>query len=443
MLDDKFTGGDIVVDKYHAPLVTYAMSPRDYVLRPDATAGAMIVTLPPVAEGRGRFYSITAQYADNTNTITIRPYTSTGFAGGDSEGWEENVILNEKGRGAIFYSDGMRWQFGGQHFTSSLIAGAVNLEEVHLTMDTDGAATVDTLIARLESSVILGNSAGAIFAQVNYDDPTARVQGLSYAIGAEMILPNNAAIASGHYTCIDYELSAGDICDWGGGTKVSYMRFAAWGTQTSIDDNAFWFTLAAAELTDHLVSVNAQTIRCQIEALTAGINKERHVVLSINQNILDHDTTVVSGSYGMRSVGRLDSGASDGIAGYFEGHTTLQAGNNFAFGAWMNIDSAPASGEVRAADFGIYGVGVDLSGCGLVVANFEFHADIANPPSEIVQMRFNNDGTKQPATAWFRATQADAIAFTAGADVGATKTGDIAIIIGGVTHYIRTWDGIA
>jgi len=221
------------------------------------------------------------------------------------------------------------------------------------------------------------------------------------------------------------------------------MRFATWGAQTGVDDSAFWFTLAATEAIGHLVSVNAQTSRCQIEALTAGTNKERHVVLSISQNILDHATTVVSGSYGMRSVGTLDAGASDGVAGYFEGHTTLQAGNNFALGAWMNIDSAPASGEVRAADFGIYGTGIDLSGCTLVVANFEFHADIANPPSAIYQMRFNNNGVAQPATAWFRATQGDAIAYTAGADTGATKTGDIAIVIGAVTHYIRTWDGIA
>ena len=430
-------------DKYVVPLASYSMTTRDYIVRPDATAGAMTITLPPVGECKGRFYSIFAYFANNTNTITIRPFTSTGFAGGDAEGWAGNLVLNEMGRGATFYSDGRKWQFGDKHFTSSLIAGAVNLDEVHLTMDTAGAATVDAMIVRLESAVMLGNSAGAIFAQVNYDAAAAGVSGLSYAIGAEMILPNIAGIPSGHYTCLDFELSAGNVCTWGGGTKVSYMRFATWGTQTSIDDTAFWFTLAATDLVDHLVSLNAQTIRCQIESLTAGINKTRFVVLSIAQNILDHATTVVSGSYGMRSVGTLDAGASDGVAAYFEGHTTLAAGNNFAVGAWMNIDSAPASGETRALDVGIYGVGVDLSGGALVVANFEFHADIANPPSAIYQMRFNNDGTKQPATAWFRATQGAAIAWTAGATDTATKTGDIAIVIGGTTHYIKTWDGMS
>jgi len=425
-----------VVDKYHEPIVSYTMNTRDYVVRPDAvTADAAItITLPPVALAKGRYYSIMAKDADNTNTITIQDNNN------DSESWQENVVLNEAGRGAMFYSDGQHWYFGDKHFTSSLVAGVVNLDEVHLTMDTAGAANGDVFIARLTTPVAMGNSAGAIFGQVNFSSAAALIAGLAYAIGAEMILPNAAGIASGHYTCVDHEMSAGAASTWGGGTVVSYMRFDNWGTEGEFDHTAYFFELCGAEDTSHMVSVNAQTIRVRI---SCSIEKERYLVMSISENILDHATTVVSGSYGMRSVGTLDAGASDGVAAYFEGHTTLQAGNNFAVGAWMNIDSAPASGEVRAMDIGIYGNGIDLSGCALVVANFEFHADIANPPSAIYQMRFNNDGTKQPATAWFRATQGDAIAWTAGATDTATKTGDIAIVIGGTTHYIKTWDGMS
>ncbi len=283
-LEQKNAEHQQVVDKFHDPTASYSMTTRDYLLAPDAVTNtaSIIITLPPVMESIGRFYSIVAADASNAYTITI---TSKG----DSMKWPGDIILNEAGRGNIFYSDGSTWKIGtteDPHFTSSLISGAVNLREVHLTMDTDGAATADALIVRLQSTAVLGNSAGAIFAQVNYSDADARVQGLSYAIGAEMILPNKAGIASGHYACIDYELSAGALTAWGGGTKVSYMRFAAWGTQTEVDDTAFWFTLAGNEELGHLVSLNAHTIRCQIEALGAGTNKERHVVLSTVENSL-------------------------------------------------------------------------------------------------------------------------------------------------------------
>ena len=192
MREDRMGHHDQGIDKYMAPAATYQMTVRDYVVRPSASS-AIVISLPPVAEARGRIYTIIAQLASNTNTITIRPFTSTGFVGGDAERWEANVVLNEKSRGATFYSDGMKWHYGGLTFTSSLTTGAVNLQEVNLTMTGTGNATVDALKVVLDSEVVLGSSAGAIFAQVNYSETVARVQGLSYAIGAEMILPNVAA----------------------------------------------------------------------------------------------------------------------------------------------------------------------------------------------------------------------------------------------------------
>ncbi len=436
MLDSKFTEGDIVVDKFHAPLVDYTMSVRDYVLRPDATAAAITVTLPPVALARGRFYSVMAHFANNTNTITIQDQD-------DSVGWSEDLVLNEKGRGTIFYSDGREWHYGDKHFTSSLVAGAVNLDEIHLTMDTAGLATVDAFIVRLESDVMLGNSAGAIFAQVNYDAAAAGVGGLSYAIGAEMILPNHAAIASGHYTCLDFEMSLGDTCDWGGGTKVSYMRFACWGTQTNFDDNAFWFTLAAAELTDHLVSVNAQTIRCQIEALTAGINKERFVVLSTEQNILKHHSNVLTGAYGMDIQCTADDVISGGITAYFQANITGQppgGGVVSGVGIWTNINEAPGTSIFRALDIGIYTAqdlaATELYGC---------YIDMSLGGAGIVggrafQFGFNHSGANALA-GLFRAENPGAIGWAAEATDTATKTGDIAFQIGDTFHYIKTWDG--
>ena len=102
MLDSKFTEGDVVVDKFHIPLASYAMSERDYVLRPTATAGPMTVSLPPVALAVGRFYSIIGRDLSMTNTVTIQDLD-------DSEQWEGDVVLFESGQGQLFYSDGMKW----------------------------------------------------------------------------------------------------------------------------------------------------------------------------------------------------------------------------------------------------------------------------------------------------------------------------------------------
>jgi len=162
-LESKHVEQDVVVDKFHMPLATYVMTVRDYVVRPDATAGAMTVTLPSVAEAKGKFYSIIAQYADNTNTITITHDAH-------SAGWSEDLVLNEKGRGAIFYSDGMEWSYGDMHFTSSLVAGAVNLGEIHLTMDTAGLATVDAFVVRLTSPVALASSVLTLPDSTTFDE---------------------------------------------------------------------------------------------------------------------------------------------------------------------------------------------------------------------------------------------------------------------------------
>ena len=93
-----------VVDKYVNPNANYEMSTRDYVVRPsaDPDSGAITLTLPPVAEAKGRFYSIIARDADGTNTITIQDKD-------DSECWEADIVLNGKCDGELLYSDGLTW----------------------------------------------------------------------------------------------------------------------------------------------------------------------------------------------------------------------------------------------------------------------------------------------------------------------------------------------
>ena len=106
MLEDRFAQHDKeFADKYHNPNANYEMTVRDYVLRPsaDGDSGAITITLPPVAEAKGRFYSICVRNADAVNTVTIQDRQD------DSECWLGDVAYDEKCDGNIWYSDGLKW----------------------------------------------------------------------------------------------------------------------------------------------------------------------------------------------------------------------------------------------------------------------------------------------------------------------------------------------
>ncbi len=91
-----------VVDKFVTPTEDYQMSTRDYVVRPDASAGAVILTLPAVAEAKGRFYSIVVRVATGVNTVTVKDKD-------DSECWIGDLVLNGKCDRVLLYSDGLTW----------------------------------------------------------------------------------------------------------------------------------------------------------------------------------------------------------------------------------------------------------------------------------------------------------------------------------------------
>ena len=92
-----------VPDKFVEPVANYQMRTFDYVVRPDADVGSgpITITLPSVADARGRIYTFLARDADGTNTVTIAHK-------GDSEGWS-NVTLNNTGEKCVLYSDGVSW----------------------------------------------------------------------------------------------------------------------------------------------------------------------------------------------------------------------------------------------------------------------------------------------------------------------------------------------
>jgi len=97
-----------IVDKYHDPAASYKMSVRDYVLRPsaDADSGPIIITLPPVAEARGRFYSVLVRGADGVNSVTITDDN-------DSECWGDDIVAYASCEPTLWYSDGLFWHMCG------------------------------------------------------------------------------------------------------------------------------------------------------------------------------------------------------------------------------------------------------------------------------------------------------------------------------------------
>lgn len=92
-----------VPDKYTENTgAVLVMTSRDYVVRASSQGiGPVTITLPPVAEAKGRFYSILTRAASAVNTITIQH-------AGDSECWT-NIVFNGRCDAVLLYSDGLYW----------------------------------------------------------------------------------------------------------------------------------------------------------------------------------------------------------------------------------------------------------------------------------------------------------------------------------------------
>ena len=152
----------------------------------------------------------------------------------------------------------------------------------------------------------------------------------------------------------------------------------------------------------------------------------------------------VDSGYGPKWVGTMTDGKSEGIAGYFEAHVAgTPDGGNYALGAWMNVDTTPGGVELRVMDVGMYARGQDLSSTALLNFNSGMHADAANGPSSMYHFRFNCFQTGSTPDGIFRASNAEAVNWQAGASTGATKTGDLPFNINGVIHYLRGYDGVS
>ena len=162
-------------------------------------------------------------------------------------------------------------------------------------------------------------------------------------------------------------------------------------------------------------------------------------------------SAVSDGQYGLDCSGAIAGATtSEGAAAYFHSSITGDIdGPCYNLGSWMDITGGTPSttGPMAAIDCGIYESGADLSSTIVVGLQIQTILDTTNSPLKHYMMRFNTNQSGDTPDGWFWAANAEAIAFTAGANTGATKTGDIKIHISGTTgdgsgnHYIRTYDG--
>lgn len=102
-LENRAAQQQSVVDKFVNIIAAYHMRSYDYVVRATANTAtdSYTVYLPPVADAKGRFYSIVASIA-NSKTITVTHHS-------DSESWTANASLTVTGHKVLAYSDGMTW----------------------------------------------------------------------------------------------------------------------------------------------------------------------------------------------------------------------------------------------------------------------------------------------------------------------------------------------
>lgn len=89
-----------VPDKFAEPSADYQLSVQEQVVRAAALLADITITLPPVAEARGKWYSI-IMTADDNNVIVADH--------DDSEYWPGDITLAGAGDRLLLFSDGRCW----------------------------------------------------------------------------------------------------------------------------------------------------------------------------------------------------------------------------------------------------------------------------------------------------------------------------------------------
>ena len=189
-----------VVDKYHDPAADYAMTVRDYVLRPTVAAAAITITLPLVSEAKGRFYSIKAA----GNVTALLPITIQD--NDDSESWDGDITLVDPGDSLLLYSDGLMWANG----PDSMVLGAAVDDSQIAIINTWGTGfnSAAILIAADNAGTALAFGAVADSVIIERVNLTAEITGGNYLMGKYMTLATSESFGAtgfmiGHYIRID------------------------------------------------------------------------------------------------------------------------------------------------------------------------------------------------------------------------------------------------
>jgi len=100
---DRYDASQLASPKYKEVIKAYTMTPIDQVVRATANtaSGSYIITLPPVALAKGKWYSVLAHIANST-AVTVTHHA-------DSEQWDGDLTLDTDGDRALLFSDGMCW----------------------------------------------------------------------------------------------------------------------------------------------------------------------------------------------------------------------------------------------------------------------------------------------------------------------------------------------
>ena len=191
-----------IVDKYHDPFVSFQMNTWDYVLRPSTVGEAITITLPPVSEAKGRFYSIIARTITGNFYITVQDKN-------DSEGWEGDFVLDAAGEGQLLYSDGLKWMLRTFSDITVLdinkLGGRIysNPTGVDYTILKIHSHDTTAEIGSLETKGDLINTTGLVLGQANYwtYEPT----GLTGAPAQFSASENVGAVSPG------YTVTAGNL----------------------------------------------------------------------------------------------------------------------------------------------------------------------------------------------------------------------------------------
>ena len=152
---------------------------------------------------------------------------------------------------------------------------------------------------------------------------------------------------------------------------------------------------------------------------------------------------IVSGRYGRQVVTRVTSGASEGLAGYWEGHIAgTTTGHTYNFGSWINVDESAvlAAGHIIVPyEGGVYTS--EAQATARIVFAGQHQAILTGAPASLYAWRLNST---QDITALIAFANPGTAGYQAGtAGTGVSGTIPIADIVGTGVVYIDVHAAVA